>query len=255
MTEAKTDKNTTDALITNQEETTAMITIEEAKVLISNSIENYKQRKVNIHEETKMVIENNISSTENTALLSVSYILQGYKTDSQKANEQITTTLKQRYLWATSKPFNSLKRIKTLVMKAASSFIFVLGGRRLMLETKCTSITNLIGYEVMEPAYAVSTGFGTNEAKCLIPRVVNHNIQLENKRKESLQNPNLNLSDQDFYFLQRSPKGGRKILTNMSGFRSHPLTRNLLKRFSQVVNCLKKMHPMEDSFCFSANLN
>ena len=51
---------------------------------------------------------------------------------------------------------------------------------------------------------------------------------------------------QHFYFLQRSPKGGRKILTNMSGFRSHPLTRNLLKRFSQVVNCLKKIHPMED---------
>ena len=116
-----------------------------------------------------------------------------------------------------------------------------------MLETKSTSITNSIGYEGMEPAYAVSTGFGTNEAKFSIPRVVNHNIQLENKRKESLQNPNLNLSEQDFYFLQRSPKGGRKILTNMSGFRSHPLTRILLKRFSQAVNCLKKMHPMEDS--------
>ena len=94
MTEAKTDKNTTDALITNQEETIAMITVEEAKILINNSIENYKQRKVEIHEETKMVIENNISSTENTALLSLSYILKGYKTDSQKVNEQITTAIK-----------------------------------------------------------------------------------------------------------------------------------------------------------------
>ena len=132
-------------------------------------------------------------------------------------------------------------------MKAASAFIFALGGIRLMLETKCTSITNSIGYEGMEPAYAVPTGFGSNEAIFLIPRVVNHNIQLENKRKESLQNPNLILSEQDFYFLQRRPKGGRKILTNMSGFRSYPLTRNLRKRFSQAVNCLKKMHPMEDS--------
>ena len=33
----------------------------------------------------------------------------------------------------------------------------------------------------------------------------------------------------------------------MSGCRSHPLTRNLLKRFSQAVNCLKKTNPMEDS--------
>ena len=97
MTEAKTDKNTTDALITNQEETIAMITEEEAKILINNSIENYKQRKFNIHEETNMVVENNISSTENTALLSVSYIVKGYKTDSKKANEQITTAIKQRY--------------------------------------------------------------------------------------------------------------------------------------------------------------
>ena len=63
MTEGKTDKNTTDALITNQEETIAMISVEEAKILISNSIEKYKQRKTNIQEETNMVIENNISST------------------------------------------------------------------------------------------------------------------------------------------------------------------------------------------------
>ena len=97
MTEGKTDKNTTDALITNQEETIAMISVEEAKILISNSIEKYKQRKTNIQEETNMVIENNISSTENTALLSMSYILQGYKTDSQKANQQITTAIKERY--------------------------------------------------------------------------------------------------------------------------------------------------------------
>ena len=51
MTEGKTN---TDALITNQEE---------AKILISNSIAKYKQRKTNIQEETNMVIENNISST------------------------------------------------------------------------------------------------------------------------------------------------------------------------------------------------
>ena len=80
MTEAKIYKNNTDALITNQEENIAMITVDEAKVLINHSIENYKQRKVDIHDEIKMVIENNIAATENTALLSVSYILQGYKT-------------------------------------------------------------------------------------------------------------------------------------------------------------------------------
>ena len=80
-----------------------------------------------------------------------------------------------------TRSLNSLIRIQTLVIKAASSFIFALVGRRLMLETKCTSITNSIGYEGMEQAYAVSTGFGTDEAKFWIP-VVNHNIQLENKR-------------------------------------------------------------------------
>ena len=69
----------------------------EAKVLINNSIENYKQRKVDIHDETKMVIENNMASTENTALLSISYILQGYNPDSQKANEKITSAIKERY--------------------------------------------------------------------------------------------------------------------------------------------------------------
>ena len=116
-----------------------------------------------------------------------------------------------------------------------------------MLGTKYSSITNSIGHEGMKLAYAVSTGFGTDETKFSIPRVANHNIQMENKRKEILQNPNLILSKQDFYFLQRCTKGGRKILTNMSGFRSYPLTRNLRKRFSQAVNCLKKMHPMEDS--------
>ena len=115
-----------------------------------------------------------------------------------------------------------------------------------MLETKATSITNSIGYEGMQPAYAVSTSLGEDEANILIP-VVNHSIQLGNIRKESIQNPNLNLPEENFYFLQRSSTGGRRILTNMSGFRSHPLTRNLLKRISQVVNCLKKMHPMEDS--------
>ena len=63
MTEGKTDKTNTDALITNQEETITMISIEEVKILISNSIEKYKQRRTNIQEETNMVIENNISST------------------------------------------------------------------------------------------------------------------------------------------------------------------------------------------------
>ena len=58
-------------------------------------------------------------------------------------------------------------------MKAASAIIFALGGRRLMLEIKSTSITNWIGYEGMEQAYAVSIGFGTNEATFSIPRVVN----------------------------------------------------------------------------------
>ena len=53
-------------------------------------------------------------------------------------------------------------------MKAASAFIFALGGLRLMLETKCSSITNSIGYEGMELAYAVSTGFGTDETKKFI---------------------------------------------------------------------------------------
>ena len=37
------------------------------------------------------------------------------------------------------------------------------------------------------------------------------------------------------------------MLTNLSGFGSYPLTRNLVKRTSQVVNCLKKMQPMKDS--------
>ena len=259
MTEGKTDKTNTDALITNQEETVAMIFIEEAKILISNSIEKYKQRSANIKEETNMVIEDNISSTENTALLSVSYILINYKTDSQKANQQITTSIKERYNQKVTslgyifpldtlvtRPFNSLIRIQTIVVKVASYFIFALGGRRLMLETKATSITNSIGYEGMQPAYAVSTSLGEDEANILIP-VVNHSIQLENICKESIQNPNLNLPEENFYFLQRSSTGGRRILTNMSGFRSHPLTRNLVKRISQVVNCLKKMHPMEDS--------
>ena len=63
MTEGKTDKTNTDALITNQEETITMISIEEVKILISNNIEKYKQRRTNIQEETNMVIENNISST------------------------------------------------------------------------------------------------------------------------------------------------------------------------------------------------
>ena len=244
-----------------------MITVDEAKGLINNSIENYNQRKVDIQDKTKMVIENNIYSTENTALLSVSYILQGYKTDSQKSNEQITSAIKERYDQKVTskhyqvsslrylfpldtlitKPFKSLMRIQNLVIKAASAFIFRLGGRRLMLDVKCSSITNSIGYEGMEPAWAVSTGFGTDETKFLIPRVTNHNIKMENKRKESLQNPNPILCEQDYYFLQRCPRGGRQILTNMSGCRSHPLTRNLLKRFSQAVNCLKKTNPMEDS--------
>ena len=114
-----------------------MITVDEAKGLINNSIENYNQRKVDIQDKTKMVIENNIYSTENTALLSVSYILQGYKTDSQKSNEQITSAIKERYDQKVTskhyqvsslgylfpldtlitKPFNSLIRIQTLVIK------------------------------------------------------------------------------------------------------------------------------------------
>ena len=71
--------------------------------------------------------------------------------------------------------------------------------------------------------------------------------QHQNTRKESLQNPNLSLQEENLYFLQRSSTGGRRILTNLSGFRSHPLTRNSVKRTSQVVNCLKKMQPMKDS--------
>ena len=82
-----------DALITNQEDNIAMITVNEAKVLIKNSIENYKNRKVDIQDETRLVIENNMASTENTALHSISYILQWYKTDSHKANEQITSQI------------------------------------------------------------------------------------------------------------------------------------------------------------------
>ena len=74
-----------------------MISIEEAKILISNSIEKYKQRGANINEETNTVIMDNISFTENTALLSVSYILQNYTTDEQKANQQIITAIKERY--------------------------------------------------------------------------------------------------------------------------------------------------------------
>ena len=160
-----------------------MISIEEAKILISNSIEKYKQRSANIKEETNTVIEDNISSTENNALLSVSYILQNYKTDSQKANQQINTAIKERYNQKVTskfyqvtdlgyifpldtlitKPYNSLIRIQTIVMKAASSFISALGGRRLVLESKATSITNSIGYEGMQRAYAVITGLGEDE--------------------------------------------------------------------------------------------
>ena len=117
-------------------------------ILINNSIEKYKQRGANINEETNTVIVDNISSTENTALLS---ILQNYKTDEQKANQQITTAIKDRYnQLVTSKfyqvtnlgyifpietimtrPYNTLIRIQTIVMKAASSFISALGGRKL----------------------------------------------------------------------------------------------------------------------------
>ena len=97
MTEGKTNKITTVALIANQEDNIAMITVNKAKVLIKNSIENYKHRKVDIQDEATLVIENKMASTENTALLSISYILQGYKIDSQKANEQITSAIKERY--------------------------------------------------------------------------------------------------------------------------------------------------------------
>ena len=88
------------------------------------------------------------------------YILQNYKTDSQKANQQITNAIKERYNQKVTslgyifpldtlvtRPFNSLIRIQTIVVKVASYFIFALGGRRLMLETKATSITNSIGYK------------------------------------------------------------------------------------------------------------
>ena len=54
-----------------------------------------------------------------------------------------------------------------------------------MLDVKCSSITNSIGYEGMEPAWAVSTGLGTDGTKFSIPRVTNHNIQMENKCKEA----------------------------------------------------------------------
>ena len=125
----------------------------------------------------------NISSTENIALLSVSYILQNYKTDNQKANQQITTAIKEIYNQKVTskfyqvtnlgyifpldtlmtKPYNSLIRIQTIVMKADSTFILALGGRRLVLESKATSITNSIGYEGMQPAYTVTTGLGEDE--------------------------------------------------------------------------------------------
>ena len=68
----------------------------------------------------------------------------------------------------------------------------------------------------MEPAYAVSTGFGTDETKFSIPRVTNHNIQMENKRKESLQNPNLILSEQDFYLLQRKKDTNQHVEMQVS---------------------------------------
>ena len=145
-------------------------------------------------------------------------------------------------------PYNKMIRIQTIVMKAAKSFIKALGGRKLVLESKGTPMTNSIGYEGMIPAYAVTNGLRENEEKIVISDPeVNHSIQLENTRRESLKNPNLSLQEEYFYLLQRSTTGGRRILTNLSGFRSHPLTRDLVKRTSQVVNCLKKMQPMKDS--------
>ena len=50
LTEGKTNKTTTDALIANQEDNITMITVNEAKVLIKNSIENYKHRKVDVQD-------------------------------------------------------------------------------------------------------------------------------------------------------------------------------------------------------------
>ena len=58
LTEGKTNKTTTDALIANQEDNITMITVNEAKVLIKNSIENYKNRKVDIQDEARLDIEN-----------------------------------------------------------------------------------------------------------------------------------------------------------------------------------------------------
>ena len=58
MTEGKTNKITTVALIANQEDNIAMITVNKAKVLIKNSIENYKHRKVDIQDEARLDIEN-----------------------------------------------------------------------------------------------------------------------------------------------------------------------------------------------------
>ena len=97
MTKGETDKATKEALISEIEEETAMITIEQARVQIDNSIEKYNKNIPNIDEETDSVILDILSSKENSALLSVSHILQNYKSNEKKANKQITDAITSRY--------------------------------------------------------------------------------------------------------------------------------------------------------------
>ena len=144
--------------------------------------------------------------------------------------------------------YDKLIRVHILVIKAANSFIRALVGRRLVLESKSTPLTNSIGYEGMSPAYSVQQSLKENEGKEVIPNQErNHSINLDKTWKESLQNPNLKLQEEKFYLLQKSTTKGRRILNNLSGFRSHPLTRDLVRRTSQAVICFKKMKPMKDS--------
>ena len=93
----------------------------------------------------------------------------------------------------------------------------------------------------MCPTYSVQQNLKENERKKVITNQErNLSINLNKPWIESLQNPNLKLQEEKFYLLQRSVTKGRKILSNQSGFSSHPLTRDLVRKTSQAVNCLKK---------------
>ena len=70
---------------------------DKAKAMIKDSIAPYKNKKVNIEEEARVVIENNMAESENTTLLSISHIYQGHKSDNNKANEAIKRQIIERY--------------------------------------------------------------------------------------------------------------------------------------------------------------